>query len=252
MSNHRRMEKYTVTLSQKEREQLQAMLRKGSHASQKVLNALILLNCDEAVGGAGQQRSSQQIADVLHVSARKIDRVKRRFVEEGFALALGGGRYPENYERLVDGDLEAHLVALSCSEPPSGRARWTLKLLADKAVELNYVAAKRITLVMDNQNTNTAASLYEAFEPRQAKALWDRFEFVYTPKHGSWLNMAEIELNVMIGQCLDRRLDCIDKVSREVAAWQHQRDQLNAKVDWPFTCTDARIKLKRLYPTFDR
>ena len=115
-----------------------------------------------------------------------------------------------------------------------------------------YPQAQRITLVMDNLNTHAAASLYEAFAPAQAKALWDRFEFVYTPKHGSWLNMAEIELNVMIGQCLDRRLDCIHKVRHEVAAWQHQRDQLNAKVDWQFTCADARIKLKRLYPTFDR
>lgn len=81
--------------------------------------------------------------------------------------------------------------------------------------------------------------------------MWDRFEFVYTPKHGSWLNMAEIELNVMIGQCLSRRIDSIEKVRSEVAAWQSQRDQLNAKIDWQFTTKDARIKLKRLYPTLD-
>ena len=87
------------------------------------------------------EQHRREIADVLHVSARKIDRLKRRFVEDGFDLALDGGRYRSNYERLVDGDLEAHLVALSCSEPPPGRSRWTLKLLADKAVELNYVEA---------------------------------------------------------------------------------------------------------------
>jgi hypothetical protein len=114
-----------------------------------------------------------------------------------------------------------------------------------------YPEAERITLVMDNLNTHKAASLYEAFPPEKAKALWDRFEFVYTPKHGSWLNMAEIELNVMIAQCLNRRIDNIETLRAEVAAWQAYRDQLKAKVDWQFTCSKARIKLKRLYPTFE-
>ena len=151
------MDKYTVTLSPDEREQLQAMLRKGTHASQKLLNALILLNCDRGCGVDESWRSSQEIADVLHVSARKIDRLKRRFVEDGFDLALDGGRYRSNYERLVDGDLEAHLVALSCSEPPLGRSRWTLKLLADKAVELNYVAAiSRETVRRTLKKTNSS------------------------------------------------------------------------------------------------
>lgn len=118
-------------------------------------------------------------------------------------------------------------------------------------IAAKYPTAKRITLVMDNLNTHSPASLYEAFPPERAKALWDRFEFVYTPKHGSWLNMAEIEINVMIGQCLNRRIDSIEKIRSEVAAWQSQRDQLNAKIDWQFTAKDARIKLKRLYPTFD-
>lgn len=113
----------------------------------------------------------------------------------------------------------------------------------------NYPEAERITLVMDNLNTHTPASLYETFAPDKAKALWDRFEFVYTPKHGSWLNMAEIELNVLIGQCLDRRIDSIDTLRSEVAAWQAHRDQIKAKVNWQFTCDKARIKLLRLYPT---
>ena len=113
-----------------------------------------------------------------------------------------------------------------------------------------YPVAERITLVMDNLNTHTPASLYEAFAPEQAKALWDRFEFVYTPKHGSWLNMAEIELNVLIAQCLNRRIDNIDTLRSEVAAWQAHRDHLNAKIDWQFTTANARVKLKRLYPTF--
>ena len=82
-----------------------------------------------------------------------------------------------------------------------------------------------------------------------AKALWDRFEFVYTPKHGSWLNMAEIEINVMVAQCLNRRIDSIETVRNAVAAWQARRDNLQAKVNWQFTTKDARVKLKWLYPT---
>ena len=89
------------------------------------------------------------------------------------------------------------------------------------------------------------------FAPDKAKALWDRFEFVYTPKHGSWLNMAEIEVNVLGGQCLNRRIDDVDVVRSEVHAWQASRDNKNATVDWRFTTPDARIKLSRLYPIFD-
>jgi len=109
--------------------------------------------------------------------------------------------------------------------------------------------AEIITLVMDNLNTHNQGSLYEAFPPEKAKALWDRFEFVYTPKHGSWLNIAEIELNVLTGQCLNRRIDDIKVVRNEVAAWKKFRDNKNAKVNWQFTTEDARVKLRRLYPT---
>lgn len=114
-----------------------------------------------------------------------------------------------------------------------------------------YGDAEKITLVMDNLNTHCPGALYEAFPPAQAKRLWDRFEFVYTPKHGSWLNVAEIELGVMIRQCFNRRIDTIDELRKEVTAWQAHRDQINTKVNWQFTTEDARIKLKRLYPTFD-
>lgn len=109
------------------------------------------------------------------------------------------------------------------------------------------IRSSKFGLVMDNLNTHTPGSLYEAFPPERAKALWDRFEFVYTPKHGSWLNMAEIELNVLIGQCLNRRIDSIDLMRREVAAWQARRDNSQATVNWQFTTADARIKLKRLF-----
>jgi len=112
-----------------------------------------------------------------------------------------------------------------------------------------YQHATKITLVMDNLNTHEPGALYEAFPPDKAKALWDRFEFVYTPKHGSWLNMAEIELNVLTGQCLNRRIDDIAVVRKEVQAWQKFRNNKEAKVNWQFTTKDARIKLSRLYPT---
>jgi len=114
-----------------------------------------------------------------------------------------------------------------------------------------YDTAEKITLVMDNLNTHTAGALYETFSPEKAKALWDRFEFIFTPKHGSWLNMAEIELNVLIGQCLGRRIDNIEEVEQEALAWQIYRDNKEAKVNWQFTTDDARIKLSRLYPTLD-
>ena len=115
----------------------------------------------------------------------------------------------------------------------------------------HYQGAEKITLVMDNLNTHTPGSFYEAFAPEKAKALWDRFEFVFTPKHGSWLNMAEIELNVLIGQCLNRRIAKIEVMRNEVKAWESGRNRMNAIVNWQFTSEDARIKLNRLYPTLD-
>jgi len=119
------------------------------------------------------------------------------------------------------------------------------------AIASQHKDAEKITLVMDNYATHFPGSFYEAFSPLQAKVLWDRFEFVYTPKHGSWLNMAEIELNVLNRQCLGRRIDNIEDIRKEVHAWQEHRNNKNAKVNWQFTTEDARIKLSRLYPTYD-
>jgi hypothetical protein len=118
-------------------------------------------------------------------------------------------------------------------------------------IATQYESAEKITLVMDNLNTHTPGSFYETFLPDKAKALWNKFEFVYTPKHGSWLNMAEIELNVLTGQCLNRRIDDIEVVRKEVLAWQKVRNNKNAKVNWQFTAENARIKLSRLYPTLE-
>lgn len=112
-----------------------------------------------------------------------------------------------------------------------------------------YPQASKIRLVMDNLNTHKPASLYEAFPPQEAKRIWDRFEFIYTPKHGSWLNMAEIELHVLTRQCLNRRIGDMDTMIQEVAAWQQDRNNRDAKINWHFTTDEARIKLRKLYPT---
>jgi hypothetical protein len=132
------MKKYRVTLTKEERDELSEITRKGSHKSQTVLNALILLNSDTGEHQEAKVKN-EDVSRVLQISMRKIDRVKMRFVEEGLDIALNGHKGERVYEKKVDGDLEAHLIALSCSEPPEGFTRWSLRLLADKAVELKYI-----------------------------------------------------------------------------------------------------------------
>ena len=124
---------------------------------------------------------------------------------------------------------------------------WAMQI--KELLDVRYPKAPKVTLVMDNLNTHTGASLYEAFEPHEARRLLDKLDIHYTPKHGSWLNMAEIELGVLTRQCLDRRLPDKATLSAEIAAWQQRRNAAEAKVDWRFTTANARIKLKRLYPT---
>ena len=132
------MKKFTVTLTRDERAELKKISSRGKHRSQKVLNALILLGCDE---GEYQERRSanEEISRVLKTSMRKIDRVKKRFVVDGLGIALNGRKGSRVYAKKADGDFEAHLIALSCSDPPEGFVRWSLRLLADKVVELDYI-----------------------------------------------------------------------------------------------------------------
>jgi hypothetical protein len=124
---------------------------------------------------------------------------------------------------------------------------WALQI--KELLDNHYPNVRKVVLVMDNLNTHTGASLYEAFQPDEARRLLDRLEMHYTPKHGSWLNIAEIELRVLTGQCLNRRIPDKQKLEREVAQWQNERNFIQAKVDWRFSNDEARIKLKRLYPT---
>jgi len=120
-----------------------------------------------------------------------------------------------------------------------------LKELSDK----HFPASKKIVLMQDNLNTHKPASLYEAFPAPEARRLVERFEWHYTPKHGSWLDMAESELSVLSGQCLDRRIADKQTLVEEVAAWEAERNKNHTKADWQFTTADARVKLKRLYPS---
>ena len=373
------VKKYVVKLSAAEREQLDSLIHTGKHPAQKLMKARILLKADAAEGG--EALSDSQIATALDTSLATIARTRQQLVEEGFEAVLTRKHSPASARaRIFDGASEAKLIALACSEPPKGRARWTLSLLEDKVVELNIVAkasdntigrtlknilrphlkeqfvippeasaafvaamedvldvyhrphdpdrpvvcvdetskqliaetrvpipakpgqlkrydyeyerngtanlfmmfaplegwrhvkvtdrhtavdyaqvlkelsdthypnASKIVLVQDNLNTHKPASLYEAFPAEEARRLVDRFEWHYTPKHGSWLDMAESELSVLTAQCLDRRIADKQILTEEVAAWEDYRNKKHAKADWQFTTADARIKLKRLYP----
>ncbi|HKJ43785.1 MAG TPA: IS630 family transposase [Sunxiuqinia sp.] len=372
---------YTIKLNEFEVEELHRVISKGSHTSQAFRAAYILLNCDKGEFSENAEITNAEICKILKVGERTVDRVKKKFIEEGFESILERRPSSQNYTKKVDGDLEAKLVSLCCSEPPEGFAKWSLRLLADKMVELNYIdyishvtvgevpkknelkpwkvkgwvippkqssefvanmehvldiyklpydedypvvcmdespkqlieevastpikpgqearldyeyirhgmvnifmaneplkgkrlvevteyktkkdwarfmkriademhpTAKKIRLVMDNFKTHNASAFYETFVPEEAKRLRDRFEFVFTPKHGSWLNMAEIELHVLNGQCLNRHIPTIEQITSEVEAWKNHRNNKTAKINWQFTNDQARIKLKRLYPS---
>jgi DDE superfamily endonuclease len=115
-----------------------------------------------------------------------------------------------------------------------------------------YPEAAKVVLVMDNLNTHNIASLYEAFDPKTARSLAERLEIHYTPKHGSWLNMAETELSALSRQCLDRRIDSKEVMEQEIAVWEQSRNDACTRSNWRFTTATARIKLKRLYPSFEK
>jgi hypothetical protein len=203
--------------------------------------------------------------DVLDVYTRSYDaRFPQVCMDETNTQLLREPR-PEQpaapgWPRRVDYEYERGGVAnlfLFC-EPLRGR-RWVTvsdrRTRTDWAAQIKdlvdrrYPDAERILLVLDNLNIHSPASLYEAFAPGEAKRLADKLEIHHTPKHGSWLNMAEIELSVLGRQCLKRRVPDFAALAAEVAAWQERRDGLGTRIDWRFTTEDARIKLKRLYPS---
>jgi transposase len=372
--------RHLVILTEDERQALGQRVSAGKGPARELTRARILLKADSGPCGPGW--IDEAIAAALDVGLSTVERVRKRFVEEGLEAALTRHPPRREYRRKVGGEQEAQLIALACGAPPEGHGRWSLRLLADRMVELEsadtlsyqtvrrvlqrnelkpwlrkqwvippkanaefvwrmedvlsvytrpydpkrpqvcmdeiskqlladarpplprqpgrperidyeyerhgtanlflfceplqsrrwvavtdrrtsadwahqikdlvevrYPEAERIVLVADNLNTHTPAALYETFPPAEAKRLADRLEIHYTPKHGSWLNVAEIELSVLGRQCLDRRILDKDTLSAEVAAWQDRRNAAGGTVDWRFTADDARIKLKRLYPS---
>ena len=373
------VKRYVVRLSAEERQQLEAMIRKGKSPAQRLLKARILLKSDVSEDGEGW--SDSRIIEALETSVSMVYRVRKQLVEEGLEAVLSRkAPAAPAVARIFDGEKEARLIALACSKPPEGYARWSLRLLESKVVELgiveaasdstiqrvlknalqhrckywvippkasgafvaamedvlsvytrphdpdrplvcldetskqlvaesrspmavrpgsptrvdyeytrngvanlfmmfaplegwrhvkvtdrrtaidyahvlrdladvHFARAKTITLVQDNLNTHAAASLYEAFPAAEARRLVERFEWHYTPKHGSWLDLAESELGVLASQCLDRRIPDKQTIIDQVAAWVRERNKNHAGAEWHFTTNDARIKLKSLYPS---
>jgi hypothetical protein len=160
-------------------------------------------------------------------------------------------RYDTEYERNGTSNIFIHFEPLIGKRKIKVTDRRTKKdwaLFIRELVDEDYPDAEKIVLVMDNLNTHSGASLYETFAPEEAKRILDKLEIHHTPKHGSWLNMAEIELSHLSRQCIDRRIPDKETLIKETSAWQQQRNKCGAPVNWRFTTADARIKLKRLYP----
>jgi transposase len=179
---------------------------------------------------------------------------KQQLKEKRSPLAMKPGkvqRYDTQYERNGTSNIFLSFEPLTGKrnlKVTKQRTRTDWAYFIKELVEENYPHAKKILLVMDNLNTHTGSSLYETFEPAQAKRILDKLEIHYTPKHGSWLNIAEIELSHLSRQCLNRRIPDRATLTKEATAWCKQRNEKKVKVDWQFTTEDARIKLKKLYP----
>jgi len=369
--------KYHVTLTDRERAELIEIIKKRSEKSLPVIRSCILpaadLNGDKC-------RTDACISDTYGVGIITVERTRKRFVEEGSDMAVRGKKRDIFKEKVPDGNTDAHLIALRCSEPPSGYSGWTLRLLSDKMVEPEYAAhishesvrkilkknelkpwqvkswiipeagadfvcamedipevyersyddknpvicfdesprqligekrslfidkkgvvhtdyeyirngtadlfmiceplggrrkvlikdqhtrpewaetiryiaedmypdAEKLTLIQDNLSAHKRSALYEIAEPERARTILNRIEFVFTPRHGSWLNIAEIELSVLTRQGLKRRAGNKEELEQRITEWYEERNRNLKTVDWQFRTKDARIKLKRLYPS---
>ena len=364
-----------VTLPEEKRQQLRTLTRAGTASVREITRARILLKLDEGYSGA-------EIADHLDVGTTTVERVKKRFLSEGVEGAVEHRKQQAYKPRKIDGRLEAHLIALAAGDPPEGRSQWSLRLLADRLVELAefdsispetvrrtlndnelkphlkrnwcippkqnaafvcamedvldlyeeeydplrpvvcfdekpcqligdvqvpipaspgkpkkvdyeyqrngvanifgyyepltgwcemevterrtaadfarclkrivdkfYPHAEKVRVVLDNLSTHTLAPLYLVYEPEEARRIAQKVELHYTPKHGSWLNAVEIEFSVLGRQCLNERVDSIERLKTVVRAWTEERNALPKKLNWQFRTNDARNKLVRLYPS---
>ncbi|MGZ3390968.1 MAG: IS630 family transposase [Isosphaeraceae bacterium] len=208
-----------------------------------------------------------KMEDVLHVYKRPYDPLrpvvcmdetsKQLIRETRLPVDVAPGqprRVDYEYERKGVADLFMFFEPLRgwrrvWITPQRRKVEWAW--CVQQLLEEHYPEAERLVLVCDNLNTHTGGALYEAFPAAEARRLWERLEVHYTPKHGSWLNMAETELSVLSGQCLDRRIDEVAVLRSEVGSWEDHRNRTEAKVRWRFTTEDARIKLEKLYPVFE-
>jgi len=185
------------------------------------------------------------------------DEVSKQLIEETRQVIPAKAGQIERYDYEYKRKGTANLFV--CFEPLAGQRTITVTdrrtkqdfALQMKALVERYPDATKIRIVLDNLNTHKASALYEKFIPEQARQILDKLEFHYTPVHASWLNMAEIEINVLSNQCLDRRIPSSEILSSEVEAHESNRNDINATVNWQFTCTDARHKLTRFYPSID-
>jgi hypothetical protein len=205
--------------------------------------------------------------DVLEVYQRPYDPKRPQIcMDEGSKQLLADTRErlpmqkgkPERYD--YEYEREGTVSLFIAAEPLTGkravavterRTRLDWAQFVRDLIQVQYPEAEKIVLVMDQLNTHSPSSFYEAFPAEEARRLTEKLEIHYTPKHGSWLNMAEIELAVLARQCLGERVSDRQALCQRVWAWQEQRNQAKAKINWRFKTADARIKLKRLYPTFD-
>jgi hypothetical protein len=204
--------------------------------------------------------------DVLDVYARPRDpEVPVVCMDEKPYQLVGHAREPIPAAPSRDATIDSEYVRCgTCSifvwvEPLAGRRRVAARCQrtridfaheVDRLLSVDYPDARTVVLVLDNLNTHTTGSLYEAFEPAKAHALAHRLEIHHTPKHGSWLNIAEIELSALTRQCLDRRIDDINALNSELAAWQNAVNTAQRQVNWHFTTSDARTRLRHLYPAY--
>ena len=208
------------------------------------------------------------LEDVLEVYTRPYDEARPVVcVDEGGKQLIGDVRPPlptrPGKPQRIDAEYSRHGTAnlFMVFEPLVGRRHVEVterrtnkdfaRLIKD-LLDVRYPTAEKVVLVLDNLSTHTPAALYEAFAPAEARRLVERLEWHYTPKHGSWMNVAEMELSVLARQCLERRIADLEALRREIAAWERDRNAEAVRVDWQFTTADARVKLKRLYPLLEQ
>ena len=227
--------KYQVELSDKQRKKLKALSSRGKVSARKLNRARILLLADR--NRPKGPMTDAQIHQILDVSLATIARIRQQFSTAGLAAAID--EKPRSGRPIkFSGHHRAKVTALACSTPPEGNSRWSLRLLADRLVELAFVESIAYT----------SAAFYQEFTASVAFELTERFQMHYTPTNGSWLNMAELELSAISRQCLNRRIGDKATLKREVEACVNQRNAKRIQVDWQFRVTDARDKFSRFYP----